>query len=101
MKLLATADVLVTNMRQSALQKLGVDYQSLAVQFPRLVYAMLTGYGLKGPERDSPGYDIGAFWARSGAQDIVRSNDNEGTPPARYFSSTPTHQLTHVIRRKL
>jgi cinnamoyl-CoA:phenyllactate CoA-transferase len=37
-----------------ALEKLGVDYHKLKLLFPKLVYAMLTGYGLHGPERDSP-----------------------------------------------
>ena len=38
----------------------------MLARHPRLVYASLTGYGLDGPERDRAGYDVGAFWARSG-----------------------------------
>jgi crotonobetainyl-CoA:carnitine CoA-transferase CaiB-like acyl-CoA transferase len=64
LQLLETADVLITNLRPAALQKLELDYASLADRFPRLVYASITGYGAGAPEK--PGYDIGAFWSRSG-----------------------------------
>ena len=33
---------------------------------PRLVYAMVTGYGLEGDDRDRAAYDVGAFWSRAG-----------------------------------
>jgi crotonobetainyl-CoA:carnitine CoA-transferase CaiB-like acyl-CoA transferase len=65
-RLLATADVFVTNVRPEALGRLGLDHDEVLARHPRLVYASLTGYGLEGPERDRAGYDIGAFWARSG-----------------------------------
>ena len=65
-RLLATADVFVTNMRMGALERLQLDYQSLAESHPHLVYGLITGYGHHGDERDRAGYDIGAFWARSG-----------------------------------
>jgi crotonobetainyl-CoA:carnitine CoA-transferase CaiB-like acyl-CoA transferase len=65
-RLLATADVFVTNVRPEALARLGLAHDEVLARHPRLVYASLTGYGLEGPERDRAGYDIGAFWARSG-----------------------------------
>jgi crotonobetainyl-CoA:carnitine CoA-transferase CaiB-like acyl-CoA transferase len=64
--LLAGADVFVTNLRWSALQSLGFDYDTLAPRYPRLVYTSVTGYGLAGPDRDRPAYDGGAFWSRAG-----------------------------------
>ena len=64
--LLDTADVLVSNMRPGALERLGLDHETVCARHPRLVYGLLTGYGLDGPERDRAGYDVGAFWARSG-----------------------------------
>ena len=60
------ADVFVTNMRPDALARLGFDHETLRARFPRLIYASVTGYGLRGPESNRPGYDVGAFWARSG-----------------------------------
>ena len=71
-RLLATADVFVTNLRPDALERLGLDHGALLERYPSLVYASVTGYGLDGPDRDRPGYDVGVFWARSSmAQSLV------------------------------
>ena len=64
--LVATADVFLTNIRMAALRRAGLDPDMLRQRFPRLVYAVVTGYGLSGPDADRPAYDIAAFWARSG-----------------------------------
>ena len=64
--LLERADVLVTNMRPAALERLGLDHETVCAANPRLVYGSITGYGLDGPDRDRAGYDVGAYWARSG-----------------------------------
>ncbi len=64
--LLATADAFITNVRPDALRRLGVHHDDLLAQYPRLVCGSLTGYGLDGPDKDRAGYDVGAFWARSG-----------------------------------
>jgi crotonobetainyl-CoA:carnitine CoA-transferase CaiB-like acyl-CoA transferase len=77
-RLLATADVFVTNLRPDALARLGLDPETLTARFPRLVYAGITGYGRTGAERDRPGYDVGAFWARSG---VAATLAPEGTAP--------------------
>ncbi len=63
--LLGDADVFLTNLRPDALERLGLDHESVRASFPSLIYASVTGYGLEGPDRDRAGYDIGAFWARS------------------------------------
>lgn len=65
-RLLADADVFITNVRPEALGRLGLAHADVLARHPSLVYASLTGYGLDGPERNRAGYDIGAFWARSG-----------------------------------
>lgn len=65
-RLVKDADVFLTNVRPGGLERSGLDYASLSAINPRLVYASVTGYGLEGPERDRPGFDIAAFWARSG-----------------------------------
>jgi crotonobetainyl-CoA:carnitine CoA-transferase CaiB-like acyl-CoA transferase len=78
--LLATADVFITNVRPGALERLGLDHESVLARFPRLVYGSLTGYGLQGPERDRAGYDVGAFWARSGMAHSLVPPDQ--MPPA-------------------
>ena len=70
-QLVQGADVFLTNLRPDALAKLGLDWESLEASCPRLVYASVTGYGLRGPERDRAAYDVGAFWARTGAEHIM------------------------------
>ena len=70
-KLVAGADVFVSNLRPDALAKLGLDFENLSQECPRMVYASVTGYGLRGPDRDRAAYDVGAFWARSGAEHIM------------------------------
>ncbi|MCL1982391.1 MAG: CoA transferase [Clostridiales bacterium] len=66
MKLLADADVFITNTRLKGLQKLGLAYEDLKDRFPRLIYAHFSGYGAVGPEKDRPGFDIAAYWAKAG-----------------------------------
>lgn len=72
MKLLEDADVLVTNWRLGALQRAGLDYETLKVKFPRLIYAMILGYGATGPDKDLPGYDFTAFFGRGGYTENLR-----------------------------
>jgi len=64
--LLKDADVMVTNFRDKALNKLGLDYKTVSEKFPHLVYAHMRGYGERGPEKDTPGYDATAYSARGG-----------------------------------
>ncbi|MBX6387558.1 MAG: CoA transferase [Frankia sp.] len=78
LRLLADADVLVTNYRLAGLARLGLDYETLSARFPKLVYAAITGYGTEGDGADKPGYDIGAYWSRAG---VALSVTQEGTPP--------------------
>lgn len=64
--LLADAHVFVTNLKPDVLDRFGLDADATVARHPHLVYCSVTGYGLDGPERDRPSYDLGAFWARSG-----------------------------------
>ncbi len=74
-RIVATADVFLTNLRVDALERLGLDAPALTKRYPRLVYASVTGYGLDGPDRDRPAYDVGAFVARAGIADLMVPND--------------------------
>jgi crotonobetainyl-CoA:carnitine CoA-transferase CaiB-like acyl-CoA transferase len=73
-ELLARADVFLTNLRVGALARLGLDADTLTERYPRLVYALGTGYGTRGPDAGRSGYDSSAFWARGGLADVL-------TPP--------------------
>lgn len=55
--LAATSHALVTNLRPSAIKKLGLTYERLRDCNPRLVCVALTGYGLEGPHAENPAYD--------------------------------------------
>ncbi|MCI1858599.1 MAG: CoA transferase [Sporolactobacillus sp.] len=65
-KLLDTADVLVTSFRTKALERLGFSYDILSKKYPKLVFAQIMGYGEKGPEKDTAGFDATAYVCRGG-----------------------------------
>ena len=65
-KLIARADVFITNTRSQSLIRLGLDHDTLCERYPRLIYAFLSGYGEAGPDADLPGFDTVAYWAKSG-----------------------------------
>ena len=77
LKLLEGADVLLTNWRLGALERAGLDYNSLKERFPRLIYAMILGYGKTGPDKDLPGYDFTAFFGRGGYTQNLRRRGND------------------------
>lgn len=66
MKLMETTDVFVTNNRPAALKRLGIYYDDLKERFPNLIYAVLLGYGEKGPDAHRPAFDSVGFWSKSG-----------------------------------
>lgn len=78
-RLLETADVFLTNMRPQFLERVGLDPASVHARYPRIVCASLTAYGLHGPDRDAPGYDMAAFSGRSGLAE--RATPEGGQPP--------------------
>ncbi len=56
-RLVTRADVLVENFRPDVKTRLGIDYDTLSLINPRLVYGSISGFGQDGPYRDRPGYD--------------------------------------------
>lgn len=77
-RLIASADVFLNNLRPYEMEKFNLSYEALKKRNPALIYANLTGYGTKGPERNTGGYDSVAFWARSGVMDLM--HDLESAP---------------------
>ena len=76
--LIGEADVFVSNIRSASLARLGLGTETLCKRFPKLIYALITGYGREGEEADRAAYDIAAFWARSG---IAHSLTQPGSTP--------------------
>src|SRR5712691_4686209 len=73
-KLAARSDVLIENFKVGGLKKFGLDYASLAAEFPRLIYCSVTGFGQTGPYAARAGYDLmaqgmGGFMSLTGAAD--------------------------------
>jgi len=77
-RLVEWADVLIVNTPHAARRKLGLEYDDVKAWNPRLIYADLTGFGEEGPDADLPGFDITAYWARSGLLSMTR---DAGAPP--------------------
>jgi crotonobetainyl-CoA:carnitine CoA-transferase CaiB-like acyl-CoA transferase len=67
-KLLATADVLVTNLLPDSRTRLGLELEQVRRDNPKIIYARGTALGERGPERLRGGYDHASFWARTGSQ---------------------------------
>jgi crotonobetainyl-CoA:carnitine CoA-transferase CaiB-like acyl-CoA transferase len=78
-ELLSGADVFLTNVRPAALRRTGLDFETVAVHNPRLVYGLITGYGERGPDADRAAYDVAAFWARAGLAHLLTRPGE--TPP--------------------
>ncbi|OWU84607.1 acetyl-CoA acetyltransferase [Oceanicola sp. 22II-s10i] len=57
LRLAETVDVLVTNVRPRAMERLGLGYAALQARNPRLIYAALVGFDQTGPYADRPAYD--------------------------------------------
>src|SRR5882672_7091672 len=57
-RLVATADVVWENFRPGVMDKLGLGYDALAALNPRLIYCAVSGFGMNGPLRDRPSFDI-------------------------------------------
>src|SRR5258706_4979993 len=77
-RLVRWADVLIVNTPHRARKKLKLEYDDLVAWNPRLIYADVTGFGEKGPDAELPGFDITAYWARSGLLSMTR---DAGAPP--------------------
>lgn len=78
-RLIASADVLVQNLRPGALAKAGFAHDRLRALNPRLVHCDMSGFGPQGPRKDDPAYDP-LLQAYSGIVDMVSSGDG---PPVR------------------
>lgn len=78
-RLVHKADILIENFRPGVMDKLGLGYDVLKLENPRLVYAAISGYGRSGPNSNRPGYDnsgqaAGGLWSMNGYP---------GQPPVR------------------
>lgn len=89
-KLIAGCDIFITNWRQSPLKRAGLDYDTLKVKYPKLVMGYISGYGEKGPDKDLPGFDFTAYFARGGIMGTMYDIDSAPMTPIAGFGD---HQV--------
>ncbi|MEU0037103.1 CoA transferase [Streptomyces sp. NPDC006333] len=77
-RLVEWADVVITNFPHGTREKLHLGYEEVAGWNPRVVYADITGFGDAGPDARQPGFDLTAYWSRSG---LLASTRDAGAPP--------------------
>jgi crotonobetainyl-CoA:carnitine CoA-transferase CaiB-like acyl-CoA transferase len=77
--LAAQCDVLIENYRPGVMDRLGLGYEALSAINPRLIYCAISGYGMTGPLRDRPSFDI-VLQAMSGALSV---NGEAGRAPTK------------------
>jgi crotonobetainyl-CoA:carnitine CoA-transferase CaiB-like acyl-CoA transferase len=72
------ADVLITNFPHGTREALHLGYEEVSGWNPRIIYADITGFGDAGPDARLPGFDLTAFWSRSG---LLAATRDAGAPP--------------------
>lgn len=82
-RLVEGAQVFMCNLLPQRQKRFGLDPETLMARNPALVHATLTGYGSNGPDAARPGYDVTAFFGRSGLYDAMREGDDGEVPMAR------------------
>jgi crotonobetainyl-CoA:carnitine CoA-transferase CaiB-like acyl-CoA transferase len=77
-RLVEWADVLITNFPHGTREALHLGYEEVSGWNPLIIYADITGFGDAGPDARLPGFDLTAFWSRSG---LLAATRDAGAPP--------------------
>jgi formyl-CoA transferase len=78
-RLLRGADIVIENNRPGVMRGFGLDYASLAEEYPALIYASISGYGQTGPDAAKGGFDLIA----QGISGLMSVTGEPGRPPAK------------------
>jgi len=89
--LAARSDVIIENLRAGTLDAMGLGYEALAPEHPRLIYCSVTGFGRTGPYRDRAGLDL-VLQAESGLMSVT---GEAGRPPVKV--GVPVVDLTSAL----
>jgi crotonobetainyl-CoA:carnitine CoA-transferase CaiB-like acyl-CoA transferase len=95
-RLVKKADVLVEGFRPGVMQRLGLDYDSLASVNPRLIYASISGYGQQGSFSAKAGHDLN-YTALTGLLDLSADEDGEPVMPAVQIADIGAGSLMAVV----
>ena len=87
-RLVVWADVVITNFPHGARERLHLGYEDVARWNPRVIYADVSGYGDAGPDAKLPGFDLTAYWSRSG---MLSQTRDAGAPPTLPVSGSGDH----------
>lgn len=79
-KLARQSDVFIQNFKAGGAEKMGLGYEDLAKENPRLIYCTISGYDRYGPERSRPGYDL----VIQGESGIMAINGEATQPPLKF-----------------
>jgi crotonobetainyl-CoA:carnitine CoA-transferase CaiB-like acyl-CoA transferase len=79
-RLAARADVLIESFRPGVMNRLGLGFETLAADNPRLIYCAISGYGQEGPYRDRAGHDID-YAALAGVVALTGARGGVPVPP--------------------
>jgi crotonobetainyl-CoA:carnitine CoA-transferase CaiB-like acyl-CoA transferase len=82
-RLVARADVFATNIRSDARTRLRIDVEHVREDNPSIIYVRGTAFGARGRDAGRGGYDTGAYWARTGMQDLLTPPDAPWPPAPR------------------
>lgn len=100
--MLETTDVFITNYRPRELAKFKLEYETIKQINPRLIFANITGYGIKGPDRNLPGYDFNVFWTRTGIMHVLMTPEQEPfTTPIAFGDRATALTLAYGIMTAL
>ena len=83
LRLASTADIVIENFRPGTMERLGLGFDVLRLENPKLLYCGISGFGRSGPEASRPGYDL-ILQGESGVMDITGEADG---PPMKVGTS--------------
>ena len=89
-RLVAKADVLITNQPFPLRRALNLTFEDLSPLNERLIYASLSAYGEEGPDRDMKSFDLVAYWTRSGLMNQMRHR-HLGVEPVQAMAGMGDH----------
>jgi crotonobetainyl-CoA:carnitine CoA-transferase CaiB-like acyl-CoA transferase len=89
-RLVTKSDVFLAAMRPRDVKKFDIEYENLKVFNPKLIYALITGYGTKGTEKELPGYDGVCYFAKSGITYMTADSNDVPVWPRGGFGDIPS-----------
>jgi crotonobetainyl-CoA:carnitine CoA-transferase CaiB-like acyl-CoA transferase len=96
LRLADRADVLLEGFRPGVMQRLGLDYATLAGRNPRLIYCAISGYGQDGPYRDRVGHDVN-YLGFAGVLQYIGTGDGPPVIPGVQIADIGAGALMAVI----